>query len=420
MADNAIDLTAGDFTVESGTFGPGGVYITGVGPYTLTVNLTRGDSLSIGGISGVEPGAGLHVIANSGTTAFWAEQNPTDTLAYFDADLSGGGWVSASQTVLSAVEGPIEVTFGAAKNANFTYTIEPGVTTGDIKEIDVYGMGANGSIQVGTFYDPPSGRSLSYDPNTEILKISFISHDVVFNVHDVSATDAATFMSNPHLYTDYQSGMRMQLPERGPVCFLKGTLIETTTGPKAVEDLIAGMAVIGSTGTRVVKWIGYRSDNVRSIAEGDREKFLPIRIRTGAVGDNVPNRDLLVSPGHHIYVNGYLIRAVDLVNGRSITQLQPSTISTIEYFHIELDQFDLVVSNGLLSESWGDGGNRNFFHNAEITELRPASVQRRLAPRPGFDHLVLRKGKKLDAIRARLLKLANENREVTSEKAKAA
>lgn len=56
----------------------------------------------------------------------------------------------------------------------------------------------------------------------------------------------------------------------------------------------------------------------------------------------------------------------------------------VEYYHLELDEFDVVQAHGVFSESWADGGNRSFFENVKVTELKPGDSIRRQADRPGF------------------------------------
>lgn len=42
-------------------------------------------------------------------------------------------------------------------------------------------------------------------------------------------------------------------------------------------------------------------------------------MRLRVVGNNLPHRDLLVSPDHAMYLDGILIQAGAMVNGTSIT-----------------------------------------------------------------------------------------------------
>jgi len=59
-------------------------------------------------------------------------------------------------------------------------------------------------------------------------------------------------------------------------------------------------------GYQPVRWIG-----MRQISETDLEahaKVRPIRIKAGALGQNMPERNLTVSPQHRILVNSKLAR----------------------------------------------------------------------------------------------------------------
>lgn len=198
--------------------------------------------------------------------------------------------------------------------------------------------------------------------------------------------------------------LRME-SEAFPVCFVKGTLISTSRGPVTIEHLVAGDTVQGSTGWREVKWVGWRQYGPASfLTQEGRNRIAPIRIRAHAFAENVPDRDLRTSPWHHLLVDGKLVRAVDLLN--DVTVVQETSVSDVDYYHVELDQFDVIMAHGVYSESWADGGNRDFFQNVDVTTLRPEDMKRRRAPRPGFDHLILRKGKELAAIQSRVAKRA--------------
>jgi Hint domain-containing protein len=57
-----------------------------------------------------------------------------------------------------------------------------------------------------------------------------------------------------------------------------------------------------------------------------------------------------------------LINAHKLVNGVSI--VQDLATSAVHYFHVELDQHDILLAEGMPTESYLDTGNRDFFANS--------------------------------------------------------
>ena len=129
-----------------------------------------------------------------------------------------------------------------------------------------------------------------------------------------------------------------------------------------------------------------------------RKDILPICIRAGALDDNVPRRDLWISPHHAMYLDGTLIEAKDLVNGVSIVQAEH--VEKVEYFHIELERHDVIIAEGALSESFIDDDSRGMFHNAhEYRAMYPqdaaTAIARYCAPR-------LDEGYELEALRGRI------------------
>ena len=148
-------------------------------------------------------------------------------------------------------------------------------------------------------------------------------------------------------------------------CYCPGTLIKTARGEKRVEKLKIGDEVMTASGAaRPIKWIGRRSYAGRFVM--GRKDILPICIKAGALDENVPKRDLWISPHHAMYLEregGVLIEAKDLVNGVSIVQAE--RVEKVEYFHVELDTHDVIIAEGALSETYLDDDNRLLFHNAQ-------------------------------------------------------
>jgi hypothetical protein len=140
------------------------------------------------------------------------------------------------------------------------------------------------------------------------------------------------------------------------VCFLAGVLIETPSGEVAVEDLRAGdtvMALVdGERVPKAVVWVGTR----RVEGSQTEDDSYPIRIRRDAIADGIPRKDLLLTGEHCLFIDGNLVPARMLVNGRSI--LRDTTLGSFDIFHVETEGHSILLSDGMPSESYLDTGNR--------------------------------------------------------------
>ncbi len=63
----------------------------------------------------------------------------------------------------------------------------------------------------------------------------------------------------------------------------------------------------------------------------------------GGSGNGLPTADLRVSPDHAMFIDGVLVHAEALVNGATI--VRKAIDSTFTYYHLELEQHDLVLAN---------------------------------------------------------------------------
>jgi hypothetical protein len=154
------------------------------------------------------------------------------------------------------------------------------------------------------------------------------------------------------------------------LCCLRGTKILTPVGEVCVETLGIGDRLITRFhGIRPIKWMGRQSFGARFI-NANRDK-LPVRIRADALGDQLPARDLFVSPAHAMLVDETLVLAKTLVNGVTITQ--DEVADECHYYQIEFETHDCVIAEGTWSESYADvEGVRGQFHNAaEFEGLYP-------------------------------------------------
>jgi Hint domain len=135
-------------------------------------------------------------------------------------------------------------------------------------------------------------------------------------------------------------------------CYLRGTRIRTPEGERRIEELkIGDLVVTLSDESKPIKWIGHQ--RFKKSSKCWPKDFEPIRISRFALDERTPHRDLYVSPNHAIYIDGVLIPAKYLVNGRSITQCAPEGADIIEYLHIELFAHDVIYAEGATAETFG-------------------------------------------------------------------
>ena len=138
-------------------------------------------------------------------------------------------------------------------------------------------------------------------------------------------------------------------------CFLSGTKIRTESGEIAIEDLRAGDVVLTASGNpqairQIDSWEAVRDpgrDWLRHVA--------PIKVCRSALAPNVPCRDLYLSPGHSLYLDGVLMRVGALENGCSIVRCARYDADRLNYFHLRLDDHQIIFAEGAPVKSLLDG-----------------------------------------------------------------
>ena len=167
------------------------------------------------------------------------------------------------------------------------------------------------------------------------------------------------------MWVVHHSLPRLNLDSSGPdaggvICFTPGTRIETPDGPRLVEELHEGDYVqTKDNGAQEIQWIGSRRmSGARLFA---MPKLRPIRFRSGALGIDRPDQELLVSPEHRMLVQGdvaqtlfnaseVLVSAKHLINNSTITV--DLAVREITYYHLLLPQHQIVWANGVETESF--------------------------------------------------------------------
>lgn len=150
---------------------------------------------------------------------------------------------------------------------------------------------------------------------------------------------------------------------RGAVCFTPGTRIETATGPRPIEDLVAGDRVMTrDDGAQEILWVGARrisGAHLHAIPD-----LRPVRIREGGLSEGRPEGDLIVSPDHRLLLTGararaawgeseVLVAARDLIDDRAVTRAHD--LREVIYVHLLLPSHQIVIANGTPAESFHPG-----------------------------------------------------------------
>lgn len=131
--------------------------------------------------------------------------------------------------------------------------------------------------------------------------------------------------------------------------FATGTAIATATGRRAIERVTIGDEVLDAGGTpRRVSWVGRIAITAAHLAE--RPEARPVRVGVGALGEEVPRRELVVAPCTELGVvlpNGdaATVPAHLLVNDINIMRMPAE--QDAELFEVELEGGGGVIAEDL-------------------------------------------------------------------------
>jgi hypothetical protein len=140
------------------------------------------------------------------------------------------------------------------------------------------------------------------------------------------------------------------------------------------------------------------------------------------LAENVPQRNLWLSPDHALFIDNHLIPAKLLVNGLNIFQGERRKVT---YYHVELAQHAVIFAENTATETYLDTGNRHAFENGNgnVMLLHPdfsATLRNKLSCAPlllsgnGLDEIIhrcSRRGSQKKLIRAYSYRMRNDVQE---------
>lgn len=348
------------------------LYITGG-----IVSITGADTLSIGSVLNLAAGATLSLgvgtqiggsatvsITGAGTATisggdFVNSNNKLSVSSGQDLVLSGGTSITASQ-----INGAGTVTLNGA-----TLQLTSGSSSAVIYFDSVAASGTPNIFKIPNYASGMTLNNIGYGDqiyaNGDTLQLQ-ANGDGTYKLVDThggnytsTIASSVTLASGTNV-NDFAMQNGSFVYTGSAPCFYAGTMIAVPGGTVAVEEIRSGDLVLTADGRALpVRWVGRSHVSARF---GDPLRTLPIRIKAGALDEGSPARDLLVSPDHALFIDRILVQAGALVNGVSI--IRESRVPEIFiYYHIELDDHELLLAEGAPAESFVDNVDRMNFNN---------------------------------------------------------
>ncbi len=148
--------------------------------------------------------------------------------------------------------------------------------------------------------------------------------------------------------------------------FSRGSLVETVSGPMAIEDLLPGDKIVTADGfEQPIIWIG-RTTVVPGQPLANRRRLPLTRIMTDSFGVARPNACLITGPAARLLNTPPHLRGVgadakmltptaEFIDGVNVVETAPPT--PVELFHICLPRHAAIRVGGLEFESYHPGPN---------------------------------------------------------------
>lgn len=377
-----------------GSFPPPGSVTTAPQSFTIA-NSDAGwsDALSV---AQFDPSLGtletINVVINGDIVGSVAAENTGSTAIVYSTTQAAS--VTLALTGTDAVSDPMQTKDSLSLGA-FDGTVDFGGSSGATNAGLTASYAPGGTVTAQTSFGDAS--ALAAFSGTGTVSVPITSAGTSLAQGGANLVSQLTLAAGAHVQIDYT-----YIP--GPVaCFAAGTRLATPRGARKVEDLREGDTVLTLSGaTAPIEWIGRRSVDCKRHPEPERVR--PVRIAPHAFGENRPHRALLLSPDHAVFMEDVLIPVKYLINGSTVDQIDAGVVT---YYHIELPRHDVLLAEGLPTESYLETGGRSAFENGGgVMQLHPdfapdeariGMVWRTFGYAPLFGS-----GGQLDRVRARL------------------
>jgi hypothetical protein len=311
--------------------------------------------------------------------------DPVHDFSFTIGDIDQGGWDDqVTVTAIDANGDPVTIDVSGTTHHTVTTSSTSVIVEGESDDSDETGPLGTGSDDVNFFIEGPLSQvTIVFEAGPDAIGAGYV--------------DFGLFAADP-----------------APICFSRGTLIETDRGAVLIEDLSDGdLGFTQDNGYQPIRWIGNRRLSRTQLETNP--KLSPIRIQAGALGHGLPEQDLLVSPQHRVLLrnkiamNMFEVPEV-LVPANKLLVLPGIDIDEncdgVEYYHMLFKQHEIVFSNGSPTESLFTGPEAlkavSPEAREEIAALFPEILEPNFVPTPA--RFIPEKGKHMKILAKRLAK----------------
>ncbi|WP_170414720.1 Hint domain-containing protein [Ruegeria atlantica] len=237
-----------------------------------------------------------------------------------------------------------------------------GFVTGDPPNQASGDLGLTGlpRTQSWSISDQPSLGVASIDPNTGEWTYTVNQSDFDDIPFGTTVTDTFTVRVTglDFFFQPFDLTQEITITLEG-VCFTAGTLILAEGGNRLIESLNVGDKVMTiDRGLQPIRWVESSALSPERLQSNPAMR--PVRIKAGSLGAGQPDRDLLVSQQHRILISGPKVELLfgtpeALVAAKHLCSWPGIEIDTsddpVEYFHILLDNHEILTAEGAPAES---------------------------------------------------------------------
>jgi hypothetical protein len=235
------------------------------------------------------------------------------------------------------------------------------------------------SIGISAFAGASQLTSVTFDPDCDVTSIGLNAFAgcskltvVKMNHYDIDSLIASypssiSLNSNGTIFTKFFGATNVTFtdnsPSSTPICFPKGTPVNTNQGNIAIELLNPDIHTI-------------RNKRIIAITQSRPLHKYIVSIEKDALGSNIPNAKTQISKEHKVYYKGEMIKAKDLVSlCNGVTKI-PYTGETL--YNVLMEKHDKMMINNLICETLHPDNILAKIHNGKYTSDEKNKLYRKL------------------------------------------